>query len=195
MRKQVVIDIDGILWTLGEHWYTELIKINPECPFPGLTNWAFFEGYMSEEEALGAVKKVHMNQDSENYEPFPSACKLTHMLNRANYKIVIASHRDPESYDATAKWLGRNMFHYDELYTGPDKHPYLDDPNTVLFIDDSPSSQQYALDRGVDTYSIRYSYNEHVEDVNFFDDFEDLLVNGIREWIVKDGNLEQYLEV
>lgn len=179
MSNKVVLDIDGILWNLGPAWHKELVKVNPECPVPGINgNWDFHEGYMTLEEAMGCVKTVHMHQ--YDYKPFDGASGLTRMLRMAGYDIIVASHRDPDSVGATLRWLSENNIQFDDLYVGWDKHPLLD--NCCLFIDDNPKSQQIALDKHVDTYSIRYDYNEHVEGVVSAEDFRGLVIL-IKEWI------------
>jgi len=178
--KQVVIDIDGILWNIAPYWHKELIKINPDCPFPGLTTWEFFKKYMSWSEAAAAVTKVHMNQDK--YKPFNNANILTSKLNAAGYKTIIASHRHEDSRDVTVRWLRKNNIYFDSLYVGADKHVYLEDKDTVLFIDDCPASQKIAIDKGITTMSIRYPYNEHMYNVIFYEDL-DHLISGIDLWL------------
>lgn len=179
MSNKVVLDIDGILWSLGPAWHEELVKVHPACPVPGaFANWDFYEPYMTFEVAMECVKRVHMHQ--YEYKPFAGASGLTRMLRMAGYDITIASHRDPDSTGATLRWLSENNIQFDDLYCGWDKHPLLD--GCRLFIDDNPKSQQIALDKGVDTYSIRYEYNEHVDGVVFSETFKGLswLVG---EWI------------
>jgi FMN phosphatase YigB (HAD superfamily) len=186
MSKRVVLDIDGILWDIGPEWHKELIKINPDCPVPGaFANWDFYEEHMTLEQALECVKRVHMHQ--YEYKPFPGVSGLTRMLRMAGYDIVIASHRDPDSAGATLRWMSENNIQFDDLYVGFDKHPLLDD--CCLFIDDNPKSQQIALDKGIDTYSIRYDYNEHVEGVVFADDFRSLTI-AVLEWVQNNRNKE-----
>jgi hypothetical protein len=179
MKKIAVIDIDGILWNMAPAWYTELIKINPECPYPGKTTaWNFAKGYMSNEDFKKTIDTIHMKQDQ--FPCFKGVHKLTNMLYEADFYIKIASHRTDKSKDITAKWLYNNDIYYHELHTVPDKHFLLED--AAIFIDDNPDSQEYALSNNVIVFSIEYPYNRHVKDVYFFDNFTNM-VSGVESFL------------
>ncbi len=180
MKDKAIVDIDGILWSLGPVWHRELVKINPDCPFPGENgDWYFYSDYMSDEEARAAVKAVHMEQDK--YRAFPGAHYLTDAIRRTGTRVVIASHRDVDSRDATVKWLNKHNIYFDELYVGPNKHHYFEDGSVRLVIDDAPKTQELAVDMGIPVFSIRYPYNKHMEGVIFYTDFG-ALVSGINLW-------------
>ncbi len=182
--KKAVVDIDGILWKITSHWHKEIIKVNSDCPAPGHNgNWNFYKGYLTEEEMQTTVKKIHMNQ--HKYNSFEQAYKVTKALQREGYYVTIASHRDPESRNATKQWLYQNNIPYDALYTGFDKHFLLDDAE--IFVDDSPISQQVALDKGVDVFSLEYDYNKHVKGVNFSKDFFSLIID-LKIWFRGEDN-------
>ena len=177
--KIAVVDIDGILWTMAPPWYEELIKINPNIPFPGsTTSWNFGKGLISDEEFQKTIDAVHMRQ--EEFSSFEGAGKLTNMLHNSGFYVKIASHRVPKSKETTRRWLKKNNIYFDELHTVSDKHPLLRDAS--LFIDDSPASQRYAVSIGLPIMSIRYPYNKDVKGVLFFDDFSYML-DGLRKWL------------
>lgn len=176
--KIAVIDIDAILWNMADVWYEELKKVNPECPYPGKTDaWNFYEGYMTDEQFQKTVDTIHMNQDK--YSCFENAHLLTKNLANAGFYIKIASHRIEDSKYVTDLWLFDNAIHYDELYTVEDKLFLLED--ATVFIDDSPASQEYAVEKDVTTFSIEYPYNKHVKGIRFAKDFADL-VTKVSEW-------------
>jgi len=178
-KRIAVVDIDGILWSMAPAWYEELIKINPDIPFPGCTNsWNFGEGFMDDHIFQQTIDAVHMRQ--EEFGCFEGAGKLTNMLHNSGFYVKIASHRTYKSKAATKAWLNKHNIFFDELHTVDDKHPLLQDAD--LFIDDSPSSQQYAVSIGLPVMSIRYPYNENVYGVLFFDDFSYMLA-GLRQWL------------
>ena len=175
--KIAVVDIDQILWPMAEPWQKEIHKINPLCPFPGDSTWDFYKGYLTEEELNLSVKNVHSNQHM--YTPFNKADLLIKTLRDHGFYIKIASHRDSDTRLSTEFWLLDNNIYYDELYTVDDKHFLLED--ATIFIDDSPHSQKYALEKNVSTFSIRYHYNKHMEGVIFVEDFEELL-DSVTSW-------------
>jgi len=178
-NKTAVVDIDGILWNMAEFWYDELIKINPACPYPGSTSaWCFHKGYMSDEEFQKTIDIVHMKQ--EHFPAFKEAYKLPNMLYSAGFRVNIASHRTALSKTTTANWLYKNSIYYDELHTVSDKHFLLKDAD--LFIDDSPTSQKYAINNHIPVLSLKYLYNEHVKGVLFFDTFSEML-GGLEKWL------------
>lgn len=177
--KKAVVDIDGILWLMGPPWWKVIKKIAPDCPCPGTTgDWDFYKGYLTEEEMAATVKEVHMRQDE--FQSFQDAGRLTKGLQKNGYYVTIASHRDPDSEEATRKWLKKCDIPYDDLYLGFDKHFLLDD--AAIFIDDSPKSQEIALSKGVDVLSIKYGYNEHVKGVKFYEGYFNLL-QGLATWL------------
>jgi hypothetical protein len=186
--KKAIVDIDGILWSMGPTWDKVIKRDYPECPMPGhgkngeKAKWKFYDGYMTEEQMQKTVLEVHMRQPE--FQSFQSAGRLTKSLTRAGYHVTIASHRNPITKAPTEEWLKLRDIPYDDIYIGMDKHFLLDDAD--LFIDDSPLSQKIALDKGVEVFSIQYDYNEHMEGVNFFPDFFNLMI-GLTYWIRTDG--------
>lgn len=178
-EKVAVIDVDGILWDMSDAWYCEIEDINPDCPFPGKV-WDFYKGYLTEKEVAWTANKVHLKQMI--YPCFKHANKLTALLKKADYKVIIASHRDPRANSPTRTWLKNNNIYFDDLYTGPDKHPLLDE--ATIFIDDSPISQQVSLDKGVTTFSIEYPYNKKMnkKGVHTYKDL-DALIEGLTLWL------------
>lgn len=175
--KIAVIDVDAILWDMSKPWHKEIYKINPECPYPGKSNWDFYKGYLTEEELQLSIFNVHINQ--KKFKPFKNAHILTRLLREFDFYVKIASHRDPATKDVTEEWLLENGIYFDDLYTIKDKHFLLED--ATVFIDDSPHSQIYALEKNVNTFSIMYPYNKHIEGVVFSKDFDSLLEN-VTEW-------------
>jgi hypothetical protein len=168
--KKAVVDIDGILWCMSNSWSKIISRDYPNCPLPTGKGhaWKFYEGYMTEEQMQETVLEIHMRQPE--FMSFHDAGKITKALIKKGYHVTIASHRDPRAYAPTRKWLDLRDIPYDDLYIGFDKHFLLDEAE--VFIDDSPFSQQVAIDMGVpNVFSIKYDYNEHVKGVHFYPDF------------------------
>ena len=175
--KIAVIDIDSILWDMAPPWYEEIKKVNPDCPYPGTTVWDFYKGYLTEEELSKTIDAVHFKQGA--FVPFKKAPILTKVLREHDFYIKIASHRNPLTKCVTEDWLLEYGIYFDDLYAVTDKHFLLED--ATVFIDDSPSSQRYAVEKGVKTFSIMYPYNKHVDGVIFSEDFDELLYN-VTKW-------------
>ena len=184
-KRKVVLDIDGILWSMAEPWHKEIYKINPECPYPGKSVWAFYKGYLTDEEIHRTIKNVHMNQLSFNC--FTEAPTLSSFLKSYGFHTTIASHRDPECYDVTKKWLDNNYILYDDLYVGPDKHPLLKD--STLLIDDCPDTQNLAIQQGVPVFSLVYPYNKDVKNVRFYNRLSTMMF-GIKKYLHRRGIYE-----
>lgn len=178
--KIAVVDIDQILWPMDEPWHIEINKINPECPYPGKSTWDFYKGYLTEKELQITIDNVHFKQHT--FEPFKKAPLLTKVLRDHGFYVKIASHRSFSAINVTELWLLENDIYFDELYAVVNKHFLLEDAS--VFIDDSPHSQKFALERNIPTFSIKYPYNKHMEGVVFADDFVGLLCK-VEEWCSK----------
>lgn len=163
MKKTVIVDIDETLWNLTEPWWEELKKVHPDCPKPGSSsNWEFQEGYMTKEQCMDSVFKVHCKQDQ--YKPFPHASYMLEALKDFGYYIIIASHRDPRTRFWTQLWLDKYNLKHDELYLGWTKHELFDKHNVIALIDDSPATIEKALKKNIKVFAIKYPYNEHFAD-------------------------------
>lgn len=177
--KIVVCDVDNILWNMADVWYAELKKVNPFCPYPGKVDaWNFHTGYMTDDQFQETIDIIHMRQAEFNC--FPEAGKLTNMLHNAGFYVKVASHRTSKSKELTKCWLNKHNIFFDELHTVSDKHFLLKDAD--LFIDDSPTSQKYAINNHIPVLSLKYLYNEHVKGVLFFDTFSEML-GGLEKWL------------
>ena len=126
-----------------------------------------------------------MNQLSFNC--FTEAPALSRFLKSYGFHTTIASHRDPECYDVTKKWLDKNSILYDDLYVGPDKHPLLKD--SVLLIDDCPDTQNLAIKQGVAVFSLVYPYNKDVKNVRFYNRLSTMIF-GIKKYLHRRGIYE-----
>jgi hypothetical protein len=77
-----------------------------------------------------------MKQDE--YAPYGESRHFLEALKERNFRIVIASHRDKKTYDATAKWSKQNALPFDEIHLSPDKSVLFTDSWGI--VDDSPET-------------------------------------------------------
>jgi uncharacterized HAD superfamily protein len=192
MKRVAIVDIDATLWALDPPWWDELKKIHPECPQPGTNgDWDFFLSHMTIEEALKAAKAVHMEQ--YKYKPFAHASAMVRFLRSEGWYVIIASHRHEDTCGATVRWLSQNNIPFDDLFIAEKgKETLFDKYEVMLFIDDSPKSIQKALDKGINCFTIKYSYNQHFNpnEVFFASDDAELYIK-VKEFVNADNKLTE----
>lgn len=145
MKKTAVIDIDNTLWQFCDAFYEELKKINRAFPRPeAWMTWDFFVPYCTEQQFLGAVDAVHVQQDSDEYQPYPEAKGFLRAIKEQGYRIIIASHRRTEMRGPTERWLERHGLEHDELHLSFDKTVLFG--NAAVVVDDAPQTLEKAVE-------------------------------------------------
>ena len=144
--RRIIVDIDNTLWNLSPVLWEHLKAVNPKMPGPSEWNdWDFWEKYVTMKDLYQVLKNIHMQQDE--YRPYPESKHFLETLKKRGFYIVIASHREKKTYDATVKWLNQNGLLFDEVHLSHDK--------SVLFaeswgiIDDSPATLDKAASAGI----------------------------------------------
>jgi len=158
--RRIIVDIDNTLWDLGPVLYEELKKFNPELPGPAnWYQWDFWKGYVSEKILYKVLRDIHMRQDT--FEPYRESETFLSRLKEKGFYIIIASHREKGTFDATEKWLRINSLPFDEVHLSYDK--------TVLFsqcwaiVDDSPVTLEKAKAAGIVRAGLKNPWNEDEE--------------------------------
>ena len=156
MRK-IIVDIDNTLWDLGPVLHEQLKKFNPELPPPSnWYKWDFWNGYVSERILYTVLRDIHLRQDI--FKPYPDAKPFLSHLKEKGFYIIIASHREKGTFDATRKWLTINDLSFDEVHLSYDK--------SVLFgqcwaiVDDSPVTLEKARAAGIVRVGLKNPWNE-----------------------------------
>ena len=147
MSKTAIIDIDNTLWQFSDAFYLELKKINRNFPTPD--HWCTYdiwEGYCSVEDFIAAINRIHQNQDSDQYQPYPESRGFLSALNTHGFHIILASHRMKEMRQPTERWLARHRLPYDELHLSLDKTVLF--PTADVVVDDSPLTLVKAIESG-----------------------------------------------
>ena len=102
MSKTAVVDIDNTLWQFCDVLYEQLRKTNENFPINDKwTHWDLWERHCSKDNFFGAINRIHFNQNSNEYLPYPEAKDFLLTLKENDYYIIIASHRLPESRKQT----------------------------------------------------------------------------------------------
>jgi len=168
--RKIVIDIDNTLWDFAPVLYERLNDANPGFPRPSeWRSWSFWKGLISAEKLYRTIRDVHMEQD--RFEPYSEAHFFLERLKTDGFYIVIASHREKETFSSTRKWLEKNALPFDEIHLSYDK--------TVLFgecwgiIDDSPVTLDKARSAGIVRAGLKNPWNER-EDHPLFANLDEI---------------------
>ena len=184
MGKVAVIDIDNTLWQFCDAFYEELRKINSTFPTPDeWTAFDIWEGYCSEADFFSAIHRIHLQQDSTAYQPYPEARDFLSTLKGKGYYLIIASHRSPDTRNQTERWLARHGLVYDELHLSFLKTSLFDETTNVV-VDDAPVVLEKAVEKGVLATGLLFPWNKAFAD-NGFRLFDNL--NEILDCILKKG--------
>jgi len=115
--KKAVVDIDNTLWHFCGPLYEGLKKINPAFPPPEFwIDWNFWMRYCSEDEFMGVIHEIHLNQDDDMNLPYSEAGDFLLRLKENGFHIVIASHRRTESLARTRRWLLKHDLVFDDIH-------------------------------------------------------------------------------
>jgi hypothetical protein len=110
--------------------------------------------------------------DQPMFTPYPGAPVFLSSLKDMGLHIIIASHREKGTLDATARWLRANKLLFDEIHLSYDKTALFDDCWCV--IDDSPFTLQKAERAGILGAGLKMPWNE-TGDFFLFDDLKEVL--------------------
>lgn len=166
MKKTAIIDIDNTLWQFCDAFYLELVKINRD--FPTVDRWSspgFWEGYCTEQEFMSSIDRIHYNQDSEQYRPYPEAGNFLSTLREKGFYTILASHRLNGTRQPTESWLKRHGLPYDELHLSFDKTLLFNSADVV--VDDIPEMLKKALECGALGTGLLFPWNRICADNGF----------------------------
>ncbi|HXW68278.1 MAG TPA: hypothetical protein VEJ88_01615 [Dissulfurispiraceae bacterium] len=167
MNKTAIVDIDNTLWQFCDAFHKELKKISENFPPPkNWTNWDIWEGYCTEQEFYEAVNAVHLNQDSDKFQPYPEAKGFLSALKQNNYHITIASHRSPEYMSPTTRWLKKHGLVYDDIHLSYHKTSLFNKGIDVV-VDDAPQVLEKAVESGALATGLLFPWNRAYRDNGF----------------------------
>ena len=169
--KKIIVDIDNTLWDFAPVLYEHIRKINPGMPPPAeWRQWDFWRPYLSSQQLYTAIRDIHMDQDL--YPVYPDAATFLASLKDLRLFIVIASHREKGTLEATTRWLMKHSLRFDEVHLSHDKSVLFGDSWAV--IDDSPVTLGKAAQFGIVRAGLRTPWNKE-DDHPLFDNLTGVL--------------------
>jgi len=169
--KKVIVDIDNTLWNFASVLYERMKKANPDIiPLIEWNKFDFWKYYMSARTFYSIIKGIHLDQ--KQFTPFSDAQPFLTSLKEMGIHIIIASHREKGTLDATVNWLKSNGLIFDEIHLSYDKTVLFDDCWAI--IDDSPFILEKAAGAGVIATGLKMPWNEH-EDYPLFHNLPEVL--------------------
>jgi hypothetical protein len=154
---KIIVDIDNTLWDLAPVLYAHMRAAIPSMPLPTeWSQWDFWRGYISEKAVYGILRDIHMQQDC--FGVYPDARKFLTDLREAGFYIIIASHREKGTLNATEKWLKKHDLPCDEVHLSHDKSVLFNDCWAI--VDDSPVTLDKAEKAGIVRAGLRNPWNE-----------------------------------
>jgi FMN phosphatase YigB (HAD superfamily) len=156
MRK-IIVDIDNTLWDLAPVLHQYLMEVNPAMPGPAdWHQWDFWRGIVSEKDLYKVLREIHMEQD--RFGVYPESGQFLARLKKEGFYIIIASHREKGTLDATVRWLEKHKLSFDEVHLSHDKTVLF--PDCWAIVDDSPVTLDKAAEAGVVGVGLRNPWNE-----------------------------------
>jgi hypothetical protein len=165
--KTAIIDIDNTLWDFASVLYERLkLHYGNYVPPPSQWDqWDFWKEICPANEFFKIVRDIHYEQN--RFGVYPDAREFLTGLKALGFKIIIASHREPDTYQPTVRWLQKHGLVFDELYLGNDKIKLLSFPLNLpgwcVCVDDSPQVLLEAKSRGIVATGLRFPWNREVD--------------------------------
>ncbi len=154
---KIIVDIDNTLWDLAPVLCEGLRTVNPLLPAPDRWDtWDFWKGFVGEKDVYKILRDIHMVQD--RFGVYPESAKFLDLLRQAGFYIIIASHREKGTLDATTRWLKGHALTFDEVHLSHDKSVLFDDAWAI--VDDSPVTLDKAQKAGIVRAGLRNPWNE-----------------------------------
>jgi len=164
--RRIVIDIDNTLWDLAPVLYERLDAASPGFPHHSeWRSWSFWKGLIPADRLYGIIRDVHMEQDA--FEPYRDSRDFLDSLRERGFHIIIASHREQETYASTQRWLHKHDLPFDEIHLSYDKTVLFDDCWAV--VDDSPLTLEAAKRVGIVRAGLKNPWNESEDHPLFAD--------------------------
>ena len=173
---RIAIDIDSTL-----HHYWDLLsdaarrRFGIELPYEEQLDWGITR--LRPDQLHLCIQETHCDAAILGGRPYPHAVQTVTRWREDGHFIHVTSHRDPQTYAATAAWLERIGLPYDDLHTSNDKVGRCVELGIDLLVDDSPENIARAIDHGLLVATISHPWNGDVceeEDVICGEDWPDL---------------------
>ena len=114
---------------------------------------------------------LRASMDQERFIPF-GCSTISASLKEMDIHIIIASHREKGTLNATVNWLKKNDLAFDEIHLSHDKTVLFDDCWAV--VDDSPLTLEKAARAGIIATGLKMPWNKH-QDYTLFHSLPEVL--------------------
>ena len=156
--KKIIVDIDNTLWNFASVLHERMRKVNSAVILPSeWDDFDFWKSYMPARTFYSIIKSIHVDQ--EQFLPYQDAQSFLISLKELDIHIIIASHREKGTLDATVNWLNHHNLVFDEIHLSYDKTVLFDDCWAV--VDDSPFTLEKAASAGIIGTGLKMPWNEH----------------------------------
>jgi len=176
LTMRIAIDIDS---TLHHYWdllsAAALRRFGIDLPYEEQLDWGITR--LRSDQLHLCILETHCDAAILGGVPYPGAVEAIRRWHEEGHTIFVASHREPQTYDATARWLAEIGVPYDELYCAHDKVGRCVELGVELLIDDSPENLARAIDQGIVVATIAHPWNRDLceeEDVVCAADWREL---------------------
>jgi uncharacterized HAD superfamily protein len=158
---RIAIDIDSTL----HHYWDRLSaaarrRFGVELPYEEQLDWGITR--LRHDQLHLCIQETHCEAAILAGEPYPDAVETVRRWHDDGHFIHITSHRDPEAWDATARWLEQIGVPYDDLHCSHDKVGRCRELEIDLLIDDSPENLARAIDEGLVVATIAHPWNREL---------------------------------
>jgi len=156
---RIAVDIDSTL----HHYWDRLSeaarrRFGIDLPYEEQLDWGITR--LRPDQLHLCIQETHCDAAILAGEPYPYAVQTVRGWRESGHAIHITSHRDPQCYDATTRWLANIGLPYDELYCAHDKVGHCLYRGVELLIDDSPENLARAIEHGLIVATISHPWNQ-----------------------------------
>jgi uncharacterized HAD superfamily protein len=158
---RIAIDIDSTL----HHYWDRLSdaarrRFGVELPYEEQLDWGITR--LRHDQLHLCIQETHCEAAILAGEPYPDAVETVRRWHEEGHFIHITSHRDPQAWDATARWLQQIGLPYDDLHCSHDKVGRCRELDIDLLIDDSPENLGRAIEEGLLVATIAHPWNREL---------------------------------
>lgn len=154
----LAIDVDSTLHDYWSQFRAAAQQLHGvDLPYDQQTDWAVPQ--LSGRQLGEVIEHTHRDEQILSGVLYPGASQVIRAWRDAGHRILITTHRRPESHEITARWLEQVGVPFDELRCGYLKVQHCTEVGADLLIDDSPTNLRQALEVGVAGATIRHPWN------------------------------------
>jgi hypothetical protein len=158
---RIAIDVDSTL----HHYWDQLEGIarrrfGVSLPYEDQHTWGITA--LEPDQLRACVEETHTEELVLAAEPYPGAVETVTRWHEEGHWIHVTSHRAGQAHAATARWLERVGFPYDDLHCSYDKVTRCVELGIDVLVDDSPVNLERAREVGIVPATIVHPWNREL---------------------------------